>query len=85
MAARVPDDQRAEFVGRLRDGAKRAFLDAYRSSAASPNTDLLDFFLIEKAAYELAYEVANRPAWISIPIQGLAQLAARVLPARSGL
>ena len=70
---------------RLRDGAKQAFLDAYQESAGEAGSgELLDFFLIEKAAYELAYEAANRPAWLSIPIQGLAQLAARVLPARSG-
>ena len=36
------------------------------------------FFLIEKAAYELAYEAANRPAWLPIPLNGLARLAARI-------
>ena len=85
-AAQVPHEQRVAFVTRLRDGAKQAFMDAYQESAGEAGSgELLDFFLIEKAAYELAYEAANRPAWISIPIQGLAQLAARVLPARSGL
>jgi maltose alpha-D-glucosyltransferase/alpha-amylase len=84
-AAHVPQEQRVAIVRRLRDGAKRAFMDAYRKKAAdSGSAELLDFFLIEKAAYELAYEAANRPAWVSIPIQGLARLAARVLPARSG-
>jgi maltose alpha-D-glucosyltransferase/alpha-amylase len=78
-AARVPDEQRADFVGRLRDGAKRAFLGAYHASAAQgENADLLDFFLIEKAAYELAYEAANRPSWLPIPMKGLAELAARL-------
>ena len=71
----VPEGERADFVRRLRDGAKRAFLDAYRESgAAADNKELLDFFLIEKAAYELAYEAANRPAWMPIPIEGLADL-----------
>ena len=80
--AQVPHEQRAEFVRRLRDGAKRAFLDAYRESGAgAENADLLDFFLIEKAAYELAYEAANRPAWLPIPIEGLADL---VRAARAG-
>ncbi len=32
---------------------------------------LLDLFLIEKAAYEICYEVANRPGWIGIPLHGL--------------
>ena len=33
---------------------------------------------IEKAAYEVRYEAANRPAWIGLPLRGLAALAARV-------
>jgi maltose alpha-D-glucosyltransferase/alpha-amylase len=36
---------------------------------------LLRCFLIEKAAYELEYEVNNRPDWLSIPIRGLLALA----------
>ena len=40
---------------------------------------MLDLFLIEKAAYEIAYEIANRPTWIGVPIAGLARLAARIL------
>lgn len=32
---------------------------------------LLDLFLIEKAAYEIRYEVANRPNWLRIPLLGL--------------
>jgi maltose alpha-D-glucosyltransferase / alpha-amylase len=40
---------------------------------------LLDLFLIEKAAYEICYEAANRPAWIGIPVLGLARIVARIL------
>ena len=40
---------------------------------------LLDLFLLEKAAYEIRYEVANRPAWIGIPLAGLAAIADRLL------
>jgi len=83
-AAHVPQEQRVAIVRRLRDGAKRAFMDAYRKNAGEAgNSELLDFFVIEKAAYELAYEAANRPAWLWIPIRGLARIAARVLPSRS--
>jgi len=83
-AAHVSQEHRVAFVMQLRDAARRAFMNAYRKSVGdAPNTDLLDFFLIEKAAYELAYEAANRPAWVSIPVQGLARLAARFLPTRS--
>ena len=36
------------------------------------DTELLDLFLIEKAAYEVVYEAANRPTWIDVPLHGLA-------------
>ena len=36
--------------------------------------DLLRLFMMEKAAFEIAYEVANRPDWISTPLCGLAAL-----------
>ena len=82
-AAPVPEQQRSAMITRLRDSAKRAFMEAYQKSVGNPiNRQLLDFFLLEKAAYELAYEAANRPGWIAIPIQGLARLAARLLPQR---
>jgi maltose alpha-D-glucosyltransferase/alpha-amylase len=68
---------------RLRDSATAAFLKAYRAAVADlpgmANDDLLDFFLIEKAAYEVAYEAANRPAWLPIPLHGLSTLADRML------
>ena len=33
--------------------------------------NLLDLFLIEKAACEIAYEAARRPTWIGVLIAGL--------------
>jgi len=85
-AARLPAEARETFVITLRDGAQHAFLDAYYTSIGTErNAGLLDFFLIEKAAYELAYEAANRPAWLPIPVNGLSRLAERILrhPARA--
>jgi maltose alpha-D-glucosyltransferase/alpha-amylase len=35
---------------------------------------LLDVYLLEKAIYELGYELGNRPAWAAIPMRGLLQL-----------
>jgi maltose alpha-D-glucosyltransferase/alpha-amylase len=35
---------------------------------------LLDAFLTEKAIYELAYELNNRPHWAGIPLQGILQV-----------
>jgi maltose alpha-D-glucosyltransferase/alpha-amylase len=82
-AAAVSDEARGAFLIRLRDSATAAFLKAYRAAVADlpgmANDDLLDFFLIEKAAYEVAYEAANRPAWLPIPLHGLSTLVDRML------
>jgi maltose alpha-D-glucosyltransferase/alpha-amylase len=32
--------------------------------------DLLDFFLLEKAFYEMEYELMNRPTWLHVPLDG---------------
>ena len=32
---------------------------------------LLDAFVLEKAIYELGYELNNRPAWAGIPLRGI--------------
>ncbi|MFN8051549.1 MAG: maltose alpha-D-glucosyltransferase [Acidimicrobiales bacterium] len=60
-----------------------ALLDGYRTAMASstlvPTDDeafglLLRCCLIEKAAYELRYEIDHRPDWVAIPLRALAQL-----------
>jgi len=35
---------------------------------------LLDFYLLEKCLYEVAYELDNRPDWLPIPLQGLSDM-----------
>jgi maltose alpha-D-glucosyltransferase/alpha-amylase len=35
---------------------------------------LLDLFMIDKALYELNYELNNRPDWVRIPLKGLSEL-----------
>ncbi|HJW83146.1 MAG TPA: alpha-amylase, partial [Anaerolineae bacterium] len=35
---------------------------------------LIELFELEKALYELRYEVGNRPAWINLPLQGVLAL-----------
>jgi maltose alpha-D-glucosyltransferase/alpha-amylase len=42
---------------------------------------LLDAHLLEKAVYELGYELNNRPDWVSIPLQGILQVMG--VPARA--
>ncbi|GAA4334955.1 maltose alpha-D-glucosyltransferase [Pigmentiphaga soli] len=79
--------RRDVLLEQFRQQATAAFLQAYREEAgAAPHQwydgaseqTLLDLFLLEKAAYEICYEAANRPAWLGIPLRGLAQLVARI-------
>jgi trehalose synthase-fused probable maltokinase len=50
--------------------ASRAFLDGYGAA----DDALVGVFLIEKAVYEIAYELNNRPDWVAIPLRGLLAL-----------
>jgi maltose alpha-D-glucosyltransferase/alpha-amylase len=38
---------------------------------------LHDFFLLEKALYEIEYELTNRPAWCHVPLDGLSRILLR--------
>ena len=38
---------------------------------------LLDVFLLDKAMYELGYELNNRPDWVLIPLRGIRHILAR--------
>jgi maltose alpha-D-glucosyltransferase/alpha-amylase len=86
----VPMDetQRDELISQFRSRGTAAFLSAYWEAAGSPHGPaegaLLDLFLIEKTAYEVAYEAANRPTWIGVPIAGLTRLAARIAEKETG-
>jgi maltose alpha-D-glucosyltransferase/alpha-amylase len=93
VAGRATSGQRAEdrrglILEHFRTAASGAFLQAYRDAhAAAPRRwvpeaaeqSLLDLFLIQKAAYEICYEAANRIAWVPIPLRGLAALADRLI------
>jgi maltose alpha-D-glucosyltransferase/alpha-amylase len=46
-------------------------------AAAADRRLLLDFYMMDKCIYEVAYELNNRPAWLPIPIAGLLELASR--------
>ncbi len=64
--------------------AAEAFLDGYAETGAPLDRRLLDLFLLEKAAYEICYEAANRPTWLEVPLKGLANITQRVLSRRAG-
>jgi maltose alpha-D-glucosyltransferase/alpha-amylase len=62
------------------NSASAAFLNAYCATIAAsrdllPPPDqaqsLFTAYVMEKALYELLYELNNRPAWLRIPIGGI--------------
>ena len=88
MAA-APTERREALLEQFREKASASFLDAYREverkatvrwAPEAAQEALLDLFLIEKAAYEIRYEAANRPTWIALPLRGLVNILNRLLP-----
>jgi maltose alpha-D-glucosyltransferase/alpha-amylase len=81
----APDEQ-----GRLtvalaewRDRATAAFLAAYREAMTNQRLwpadrdaagQMLNFFLVEKAFYEIEYELAHRPDWLRVPLTGMLRI-----------
>ncbi|HJQ36498.1 MAG TPA: maltose alpha-D-glucosyltransferase [Thermoanaerobaculia bacterium] len=81
---------RGEDVARLEAGAQSwyravsdAFLKAYLAEARkghflpsrAEHVDvLLESYLLEKALYEIVYELNNRPDWVRIPLRGVSDL-----------
>ena len=88
-AVPVDEAQRDQLIDRFRARASTSFLRAYweagGSSSGAAARALLDLFLIEKAAYEITYEVANRPTWIGVPLAGMARLVARITEKETGV
>ena len=69
--------------------AARTFLKGWRDGAAdarsrpeSPEAEaaLLKLFLLQKAFYEINYEVANRPDMVRVPIRGVLDLLEEPAP-----
>jgi trehalose synthase-fused probable maltokinase len=64
------------------DRAREVFLAGYYDRAdpallppgEAPTRQLLAVFELEKAVYELRYELNNRPDWVSIPVAGILRL-----------
>ncbi|MBB3660123.1 maltose alpha-D-glucosyltransferase/alpha-amylase [Rhizobium sp. BK650] len=86
------DARRREVISRFGAKAEQVFLQAYvqalSASADLPSSEadvrrILDVFLLEKAAYEIAYEARNRPKWLPIPLNGLTNILTRLSESRS--
>ena len=63
---------------RARDSFLEGYLEAVDSSLMPPGEaatrTMLSIFELEKAVYELRYELNNRPDWVSIPVAGIVRL-----------
>jgi trehalose synthase-fused probable maltokinase len=70
------------------DRTREAFLSGYFGAVdtallppgESNARTLLTIFELEKAVYELRYELNNRPDWVRIPVAGIARLLEEPLP-----
>ena len=73
-----------EFINATRVRAEKALVDAY-SEAINGNLELLGtdpgfaemllkMFVTEKSAYELVYELNNRPGWIEVPLNSILRI-----------
>lgn len=71
------------------DRARAAFLEGYYEhvdmallpAGQAAIDKLLAIFELEKAVYELRYEIDNRPEWVGVPVAGIARLLQEPLPA----
>jgi maltose alpha-D-glucosyltransferase/alpha-amylase len=64
------------------DGFRAAYRKTMRGCAAYPTSkklarEMTAFFTLEKAVYEVSYELANRPTWVDIPLKGIIGILAR--------
>lgn len=74
----------ARLLSIWRETVSQQFLEDYKQAAsgapflpkkAAEMDALLRLHLLEKAIYELGYELNNRPAWVGIPLDGIGELA----------
>ncbi len=86
--AACPDDsdETKAWAEAWTDFTNRVFLDAWLEATAGASFRpalevdlwfLLEAFLLEKAIYEIRYELNNRPTWLPIPLSGLWRVLGR--------
>ena len=61
----------AVFLWTYREVASQA---SFLPRAREELQGLLDAYLLEKAVYEVVYELNNRPDWVRVPLRGILQL-----------
>ncbi|WP_128544664.1 putative maltokinase [Larkinella soli] len=73
----------------IRDTYMDAYLDVFGNphplfGDSSEVNFLLLVYLLEKAVYELGYEISYRPAWVNIPLKGIVDVIREIEKIRSG-
>jgi predicted trehalose synthase len=88
VASAAPILRGVDPPGDFEQRARKEFLDGYKSAvdpALVPTggslEKLLAVFELEKAVYELRYEMNNRPEWVGIPVAGIVRMLAEEVPA----
>ena len=68
----------ADWEQRARDEFMAGYMETVERTLLPPSEEgierLLAIFELEKAVYELRYELDNRPDWVSIPVAGIVRL-----------
>ena len=92
-ALKVTSDEQGKLAAALnawRDRATGTFLGAYGETMGQARLwpgdpaaggRLLNFFLLEKAIYEIEYELAHRPDWLRVPLTGALRILSQQLEA----
>ena len=81
---------RSEDIPRLKDWAQawflwvsgeflRSYLDLMSDTPVLPSAVediavILDGYMLQKALYEVSYELNNRPEWLTVPLRGIMQV-----------
>lgn len=70
-------EQRAFRAAEWSKRNRSVFLEAYAGRPLTADEDvLLSAYVADKAVYEAVYETRNRPTWISIPLDAIAEVVA---------
>jgi len=70
----VPEDWEPEARATFLEGYYDRVEPSLLPPGEAPTSQLLAVFELEKAVYELRYELNNRPDWVSIPVAGILRL-----------